>query len=297
MQRIAFIMNPISGTGQKQTVWRYISENFGNLTGVETTMYTTQYAGDGCERAKQFAAEGYDAVVAIGGDGTVNEIASGLLHSNTALGIVPMGSGNGLARHLRIPLNYKKALDIVTNFRMQTIDGARINNKTFFCTAGIGFDALISYMFNKSGKRGIQKYVEISATQFIQYSSQDYTLYIDGKKCERKAFLITFANASQWGNNAYVAPQADASDGLLDVVVWKSFPQVAAPFMLPRLFNKSLHKSPYVETFRGRHILVERSKNTDVAHFDGEACVMGKTLYVHVLPDALKVLVSKDTRR
>jgi len=291
MRRIAFILNPISGTGNKQTVWEDIKKEFDQSPDFDVVLYETQYAGDGYEQTKRFAAEGYDAVVAIGGDGTVNEVGRGLMHSQTVMGIIPMGSGNGLARHLRIPMNYKKALKIIRNFHTQPIDAAQINDKTFFCTAGIGFDALISYMFNKSGKRGIGKYVEISALQYLQYAPQEYSLYIDGQKFERKAFLITFANASQWGNNAYVAPQAHASDGLLDVVVWKNFPQLAMPFMLPRLFNKSLHKSSYVDTFRGQHIEVERSKNTDVVHYDGEASVMGKTLHVQVLPLAVKVLM------
>ncbi len=280
-------MNPISGTAQKKGVWQYIGEQFGMSPDFETIMYTTRSAGDGYEQAKQFAQAGVDAVIAVGGDGTINEVARGLLHSKTTMGIVPMGSGNGLARHLRIPMNYRKALEIVKRFRSQPMDAAVINDRIFFCTAGIGFDALVGYLFNNAGKRGISTYVGFITREFLQYRTKEYIIHVDGQKFTRKAFLVTFANASQWGNNAYVAPLAHSSDGKLDVVVW---PRLIAPYMLPKLFAKSIHKSRYVDTFRGKHIVVERPKD-DYVHFDGESCSMGKTLDIQVLPLALRVLM------
>ena len=284
-------MNPNSGNKNKAAVWKYISEEFGLSPDYETLMYTTRCAGDGYERAKMLAAENYDAVIAIGGDGTINEIARGLMHSKTALGIVPMGSGNGLARHLKISLNYKKALEVVKRFRSQPIDAAKINEQFFFCTAGIGFDALISYLFNTDGnKRGKAKYVGLSTKEFLQYSPKEYTIHIDNQRFVRKAFLITFANASQWGSNAYVAPLAHSSDGKLDIVVWKKMPRIVVPFMIQRLFSKSLHKSQYVDTFRGCHIKVERA-NDDYVHYDGESCTMGNQLDIQVIPLALHILV------
>ena len=291
MRKIAFIMNPTSGNKNKAAVWKYISEEFGLSPDYETLMYTTRCAGDGYERAKLLAAENYDVVIAIGGDGTINEIARGLMHSKTALGIVPMGSGNGLARHLKIPMNYKKALARIKRFHSQPIDGAIINDRHFFCTAGIGFDALISYLFNTDGrKRGKAKYVGLTTKKFLQYSPKEYTIYVDNQRFVRKAFLITFANASQWGNNAYVAPLAHSSDGKLDVVVWKNVPHIAIPFMIPRLFSKSLHKSHYVDTFRGKHIRVERNSE-DYVHYDGESCSMGDKLDIQIIPLALHILV------
>jgi YegS/Rv2252/BmrU family lipid kinase len=283
-------MNPISGTGKKKLVWQYIGEEFALSPDYMVVMHTTRHAGDGYEQAVWLARQGFDAVVAIGGDGTINEVARGLMHSRTALGIVPMGSGNGLARHLHIPMNYKKALELIKRFHTQPIDAAQINGKVFFCTAGIGFDALVGYLFNKAGTRGWPRYVGLSTKEFLQYAPQEYIIHIDDQQFVRKAFLVTFANASQWGNNAYVAPLAHCSDGKLDVVVWKNFPRVIAPFMLPRLFTKSIHKSLYVDTFRGKHIVVERSQ-ADHVHFDGESCMMGKTLDIQVFPLALKVLM------
>ncbi|MDR0729470.1 MAG: diacylglycerol kinase family lipid kinase [Prevotellaceae bacterium] len=289
MRKIAFIMNPLSGTKNKRALWKHIGEAFGLLPDYETLLYTTQYAGDGYQQAKRYAEAGYNVVVAIGGDGTINEIARALIHTPTALGIVPIGSGNGLARHLKIPMNCKKALDIIKRFRAQPVDAARINNKTFFCTAGIGFDALVGHLFNTSKTRGLSKYIKHSTAAFLHYTPQEYRLQIDGQSLIRTAFLITFANASQWGNNAYVAPLADNHDGKLDIVIWKNVPRSDLPFMLPKLFNKSLHRSPNIDTFRGRHITVERAHD-DYVHFDGESCTMGKELDVEIIPHALNVL-------
>ncbi|MDR1405780.1 MAG: diacylglycerol kinase family lipid kinase, partial [Prevotellaceae bacterium] len=178
----------------------------------------------------------------------------------------------------------------ITHFHIHAIDAARINGQLFFCTAGIGFDALIGHLFNHGDRRGISTYISLSTRRFLQYRPQEYVIRTDGHACTRKAFLITFANASQWGNNAYIAPLARCSDGQLDIVVWKDFPRLAAPFMLPLLFTKTIHMAPFVETFHGRHITVERPRE-DYVHFDGESCHMGKILDVEVLPLALKVLV------
>ncbi|MDR0694430.1 MAG: diacylglycerol kinase family lipid kinase [Prevotellaceae bacterium] len=290
MRKIAFILNPLSGKGNKEAVEQYISHHFGWSTGFDTRQYTTRCAGDGYELARQFAAQGFDAVVAVGGDGTINEIARGLVHSPTAMGIVPMGSGNGLARHLRLPMDFKKALEKITHFQTRAIDAAQINGRLFFCTAGVGFDALIGHLFNSGGKRGISTYISLSTREFLQYKPQEYTVTTDGQTHTHKAFLITFANASQWGNNAYIAPLAHCNDGQLDVVIWKDFPRVAAPFMLPRLFTKTIHKSSFVEMYQCKHIIVERPQE-DYVHLDGETLQMGKVLDIQVLPSALKVLV------
>ncbi|MCL2133340.1 MAG: acylglycerol kinase family protein, partial [Bacteroidales bacterium] len=153
MQRIAFIMNPVSGTKNKDAVRAYIGEIFGLMSNYELTMYTTSCVGDGYKQALYFAKEEFDIVVAVGGDGTVNEVARGLMYSKTALGIIPMGSGNGLARHLHIPMKFKTAIEVLKAGKMQLIDAGEINGKTFFVTAGVGFDALIGYLFNKKGKR------------------------------------------------------------------------------------------------------------------------------------------------
>lgn len=289
MRKIAFILNPLSGKGNKEAVEQYINRQFKKTAGFDTLLYTTRCAGDGYEQARLLAAQGLDAVVAVGGDGTINEVARGLLHSRTTMGIVPMGSGNGLARHLRLPMDFKKALNKIMHFHIRAIDAAQINGQLFFCTAGIGFDALIGHLFNSGGKRGMSTYISLSTREFLQYKPQEYTIMIDGQTHTHKAFLITFANASQWGNNAYIAPLAHCNDGQLDIVVWKDFPRRAVPFMVPRLFTKTIHKSSFVEMFQGKHIVVKRPQE-DYVHLDGESLQMGEILNIQVLPSALKVL-------
>jgi YegS/Rv2252/BmrU family lipid kinase len=290
MARIAFIMNPIAGTKDKAAAWSYIGQVFGLSPDYELTMYTTACANDGYRKALQFAGERYDAVVAVGGDGTVNEVARGLLHSQTALGIIPMGSGNGLARHLQIPLNFRKAIEIIRSGDTQLIDAAEINEKIFFCTAGVGFDALIGNLFNQRGKRGLYNYIGLSTRSALHYLPREYLIHIDGATMRRRAFLITVANASQWGNNAYIAPNANISDGWLDIVILNGYSLIEAPILLPRLFTRSIHKAWSTEVLRGRHIRIVRTKD-DYVHFDGESAVMGKAIDIKVIPLALKVII------
>ena len=290
MYRIAFIINPVSGTANKSGVLKYIGQVFGNMEQYDLDIHTTRDAGDGYEVAKYYAEEGAHFVVAVGGDGTVNEVARGLIGSKTALGIVPMGSGNGLARHLQIPLNYKEAIDVIALKKTQPIDAAQLDEHIFFCTAGVGFDALIGNRFNASSKRGLQTYLRVAAKEILGYEPQEYQLTIDGKTIIRTAFLITFANASQWGNNVYIAPHAHSSDGLLDVVIWREFPLIVAPWMFSQLLIKTFDKAPYVETFRGKNITVKR-KLPDYVHFDGDSCMMDRELEIKIIPMALKVLL------
>ena len=290
MYKIAFIINPVSGTANKSGVLKYIGQVFGNMEQHDLQIHTTRSAGDGYEIAKNYAEEGINFVIAVGGDGTVNEIARGLMGSKTALGIVPLGSGNGLARHLQIPLNYKKAIDVIALKKIQSIDVAQVDERVFFCTAGIGFDALIGNRFNASSKRGLQTYLRVAAKEILGYEPQEYQLTIDGKTITRTAFLITFANASQWGNNVYIAPHAISSDGLLDVVVWREFPLIVAPWIFSQLLTKTFDKAPYVETFRGKNITVKR-KLPDYVHFDGDSCIMDRELKIKIIPLALKVLL------
>ena len=289
VQRIAFIMNPISGTKNKDSAWAYIRETFGRSADYELTMHTTRCAGDGYEQALRFAKEKFDVVVAVGGDGTVNEVARGLMNSNTALGIIPMGSGNGLARHLRIPMNYRKAVETLKGGKNQRIDAGEINGKIFFVTAGVGFDALIGYLFNAKGKRGLFNYVWLSLKKILQYRPRKYRIEIDGKRFDRRAYLITFANASQWGNNVHIAPLAHVGDGWLDVVIVKRNVYMNALSVFIRLFTKSLHKAWTVESFRGKHISVIRRRG-EYVHFDGEPAIMGRSIEVKAMPSVLTVI-------
>ncbi len=207
------------------------------------------------------------------------------------LGIVPVGSGNGLARHLNLPMRVRKALSLIKKGDYKTIDFGTINDQKFFCTSGVGFDAHIGDVFARSQGRGFVSYLKATLLEFKRYRPERYEISINGTTYLRDAFLITFANASQYGNNAHIAPKAQVDDGKLEVSVMKPFPWIAAPGMGIRLFAKNMDKSRYVETFRGEKIVVKRKK-PGVIHYDGEPGKMGEILTVRLIPKGLRVIVS-----
>ncbi len=290
MKRIAFILNPISGTRKKQVIVDYINKVLGFHPEWDAEFYRTKCVGDAYSAARDFASQGVDVVVAIGGDGTVNEVAEGLIGSSSRLAIIPMGSGNGLARHLSISLNYHRAVDTIFNGQSQLIDAGVINGKVFFCTAGVGFDAVVGDKFNKSGSRGLVTYVEFCAREYLKYRPEYYEISLDGRKFREKAFLITFANSSQWGNNAFIAPDANISDGMVDVVVWREAPRVTMPFLTAELFLKTLKYSGFVKIYRCREVIINRG-NDGLVQFDGESVMMGKELEMSVLDKAVEIIV------
>ncbi|MEG2848868.1 MAG: YegS/Rv2252/BmrU family lipid kinase, partial [Bacteroidales bacterium] len=290
MKKIAFIINPISGTGHKEAILAYLKESFADTLKYTTCFYTTKCAGDAYLAAKRFNEENYDIVTAIGGDGTVNQVAKGLINSNTKLAIIPVGSGNGLARHLKIPLSYHKAIETIFDEKTQLIDAGKINDEVFFCTAGLGFEAVIGDRFNSSGSRGLITYVEFCAREYVKYHSENYIIDILGNRYAKRAFLITFANCAQWGNNAYIAPDANISDGMIDMVVWKNAPLVSMPLLTAGLFLKTIQFSEFVDTYRCKDILIIRERE-GLIQFDGESRTMGKEINVSVLHHAVKVIV------
>jgi YegS/Rv2252/BmrU family lipid kinase len=231
-------------------------------------------------------------VAAVGGDGTVNEVARALVNSNTALGIVPYGSGNGLARHLGIPISMRQSLELLKTATPHSVDYGLVNEVPFFCTAGIGFDALVGNRYAAAGTRGIATYMQKVLSEIATYKPEEYAITIDGKTIRRSAFLVTFANASQWGYNAYIAPAASLSDGMLDVVVVGKFPLLRAPEMGVQLLVKQIDKLHFVETFRCRAATLRRDREGYV-HFDGEPGYMGSEVNVQVVHAALKVMTKK----
>ncbi|GHU95273.1 hypothetical protein FACS1894156_4640 [Bacteroidia bacterium] len=289
MESIAFIVNPIAGGRSKQQLPKHVAAAFPPAHYHTQIVYTEQ-AGDAERMAKTFAAQGFCKVVAVGGDGTVNEVARGLIDTPAALGIVPYGSGNGLARHLKIPvLMPRKALSFIANAQVRAIDYCTLNGAPFFCTAGVGFDALVGSKFAKDTQRGLVTYIKHVVDNIATYRPEKYRLVIDGKAIERTAFLITFANASQWGNNGYIAPHANISDGWMDVVIINEFAAYKLPSMVTKLFTRQLPSEPEVETFRCQHVIVECAKK-GYAHYDGEPTVPGNRLEVKIFPQRLKVL-------
>lgn len=287
-KRILFIVNPISGGKKKKGFEKRAIADL-DLAQYDAQFMLTECPGHANELAIQAVAERIDVVVAVGGDGTINEIASALNGTDTALGIIPEGSGNGLALYLGIPLNERAAIRRLNGFEHLSIDSGMINGVSFFNMAGIGFDASVSDRFANDNIRGPIGYLKAVLSEISTYKPKRYILDIDGKAIEREAFMISVANSPQYGNNAYVAPQASVTDGLLDVCIIHKFPLYTIPMMLFHLFNKTADQSEYVEIIPGKRIRIER-ETADAVHVDGEPKDMGTVLEIAVNPNTLRIV-------
>ena len=294
-KKIAFIINPISGTQSKEQILKWLDEKLDKERYAQEVIYTER-AGHAVEIAAQKAQEDAHAVIAIGGDGTINEIARSLVHTKTALGIIPCGSGNGLARHLQIPMEPKKAIDIINDGLIDIIDYGKINDVPFFCTCGVGFDAFVSLQFSKAGRRGPLTYLEKTLLESLKYRPETYELEMDGSTLRYKAFLIACGNASQYGNNAYIAPQATLNDGLLDVTILEPFTVLDVPSLSFQLFNKTIDQNSRIKTFRCQTLRIHRSK-PGVVHFDGDPMMMGENVDVKIMKNGLQVIVPRDAEK
>jgi YegS/Rv2252/BmrU family lipid kinase len=290
-EKICFIINPIAG-GKRENIKQLINEKL-DFQKYEYTLYETKGQGDARELAKDALSKGYKKIIASGGDGTVNEVGSALIETDAVMGIIPSGSGNGLARHLKIPVKLDKAMDIINNPGVTPIDYGLINEIPFFCTAGLGFDAHIGKVFDEGDQRGFWAYTNAVFKEFFTYKEKKYKIRVDEKEIKTRAFLLTIANASQFGNNAYVSPDAKITDGLLDVTIVKPFPKPKAIYLGVRLFNKSLDRSKYVNIYRTEKVAVIRKKKGAV-HYDGEPIEMGKKIRFRVVPNGLKVMVKQN---
>lgn len=287
-KKVKFIINPIAGARKNTSIPDLIHQKLESPFFIVEVAETT-CKGHAFELSKQAVADGFHCVVAVGGDGTINETASALMHTRAVLGIIPCGSGNGLARHLGIPMQVADALELIKNQHIIRIDAGLINDKPFFCTAGIGFDAHIGKIFARTKKRGFNAYIRTVLQEFFSYKTDEYILETGGKQEKREAFLITFANANQYGNNAYISPQADIQDGLLDMCIIKPYPKYRTVNLCLRLFNKTIHKSSFVEI---SHIAEARvdAGNPTCYHLDGEHFELNKHIEVKVVPGCLDVL-------
>lgn len=288
-KKVLFIINPIAGTRKKKEVPHLVKTQLDSNI-FESEIVYTEFHGHARTLAIDAAHQNVDYVMAVGGDGTVNEIANGLMNSNTTLGIIPCGSGNGLARHLGIPIDNMGALTVLKQQKIERIDGAMANGKAFFCTAGIGFDAHIGKLFALSHRRGFNTYVTTTLREIFLYEPQLYTIQIDGEILEKKAFSITLANASQFGNNAFIAPQADIRDGLLDLCIVNAYPKRYAIHLGYRLFDKTINQSRFVESKRVKEITISADK-ARCFHLDGEYLELEDQLHIKIIASCLNVLV------
>lgn len=291
MKNIAFIINPISGTLNKRRIPKLIEKLLDKEKWAADIVFT-EYKGHATELAKHYAEMEFAAVVAVGGDGTVNEVACGLRDTNTALGIIPEGSGNGFARHLGIPLRTPGAIEYLNNVEPIACDYGLVNDQPFFVTCGTGFDAYISEEFQKAGKRGLKTYVEKVVKEYFGYEPQHYQLTGEDIHVDTDAFLITFANCNQWGNAAQIAPKASIQDGKMDIAIISKFSLAVAPALAMRLFTKSIDNAFCVNSITAKEVTLLRNE-AGPFHLDGDPVEMGTEIHIKIVEDGLKVLTAK----
>ncbi|ADY53508.1 diacylglycerol kinase catalytic region [Pseudopedobacter saltans DSM 12145] len=288
-ERILFIVNPISGGKDKirfpELVDKYLDRNI-----FEANIVFSEYGGHASILAKEGIDQEYDCVVAVGGDGTINEVASILVFSGKKMGVIPCGSGNGLARTLGIPLERGKAVRRLNRNKVRVIDSGTLNNRRFFNIAGLGFDARISALFADNKGRGLKGYVVSVLKEIKNYKPNLYTIEVDGKSLKREAFMVSIANSSQYGNNAHISPTATIDDGLLDVCIIKPFPLYWLPILITRMLLKNVDSSKYLEIIKGKQIKIEQLGD-DPIHIDGEPLVGTKTIEIEVEHLSLNILV------
>jgi YegS/Rv2252/BmrU family lipid kinase len=286
---ILFILNPKSGRSSSLNVPSLLDQYLDKDKFSPNLIYT-EFAGHATELSQQATRQGYGVVAAIGGDGTVNEVARGLLNTDTSLAILPKGSGNGLARHLGIPMNIRHAINILNQQYYAKIDTGTINQHPFFCTAGIGFDAYISSVFAQNTRRGLQTYVRLVLQEFFKFKPQEAVLKLNGDEITTNCFVVAFANASQYGNNAYIAPHADIRDGLLDVCLIRELDFKKAIHLAMGMLTKQIAAGSSAEYFTTTSIEVI-SENVFKFHADGEFVGEASRFEVIIDPLSLNVLM------
>lgn len=288
--KITFIVNPLSHEIKGRDVEALIKSHLDSQ--FEYEVVYTHYAGHAPQLAQEAIERGANIVAAVGGDGTVNEVGKALIHSSAALAIIPVGSGNGLARHLAIPVRLTHAIQSLKHAHPQLIDTAKINEKTFLGVAGIGFDARIAWEFSHFGKRGFFSYCRVALKEFSKYKPESYFMTVDGKEIVREAFILTFANSSQYGNQMIIAPHANLKDGFLDLVMIDRIPKSAIPYLFYKFKKGEIDHSPHFETIRFKELSIQ--KQNVHAHVDGEPLLLEKYIRVSVQPASLKIMASEE---
>lgn len=288
-KKLLAIINPISGTDTKEYIPeildRIIDKDKFNLT-----LRFTQRQGHATELTQAAILNGFHGVVAVGGDGTINEVASALCDSDTALGIIPCGSGNGLARHLGVPVNIEKAIQVLNADNVESLDYCTVNDIPFFCTCGVGFDAHVSEKFAQSHKRGALSYVQNTLIEYLKYRPQKYTIEMGNEIVTEEAFLIACGNASQYGNNAFITPGASMHDGLIDITIIHPFTPLDTAIMSVLLFTRHIDQDININTYRTDELVIKRDK-PGVMHIDGDPVMMDADLHIKCHKGGIKMLL------
>ncbi len=290
-KKIYIIINPFSGTISKQNipenVYRILDQNIFDIEFLKT-----EYAGHGYDLALKAVAKGADYVIAVGGDGTVNEIGRALVGSETTLGIIPLGSGNGLARELNIPRNVKNALKTIAEQHIISIDYGIVNDHIFFCTCGVGFDAVVAERSAGQKNRGTLMYFKNMLESFFSEKPKTYEIIYPGGHFTEKAFVVTCANASQYGYEAHIAPHADIQDGKINLAILQPLDIQDIPKTAAQLFARTLDNNKKMLSLVTNEVIIKREKE-GVMHIDGDPVYTGKEIRVNTIPLGIKVLVPK----
>jgi YegS/Rv2252/BmrU family lipid kinase len=287
ISKIVAIINPISGVGSKEKLPEAIILRC-KEKGIACDVAFTNYAGHAKELVMNAIDDQVDCIIAVGGDGTVNEVAQNLLHSDVILGIIPKGSGNGLARALRLPMDVRSAMDVIYSNHKSVIDACKANDYYFFCTCGVGFDAVVSAEFAKEKRRGSLTYLKDIVESYLEYKPEKYELHINNDTIHEEAFLITCANASQYGNNAYIAPGADIRDGQMDVTILSTFNTLDIGPLAFQLFTKTIDTNSKLKTFRAKEARIIRQQ-AGVMHIDGDPIIAPNEIKLSVISSAVQV--------
>lgn len=287
-KKALLIINPISGTGKKDGLDRRVADRLADA-GIAVDTQWTKAAGDATRLAREAAAAGYDIVISAGGDGTVNETAIALRNTPVTMGIIPCGSGNGLARHLNIPVDISRSLDVIAAGRAETIDNGIVNGRPFFCTFGTGFDAAVSHKFAQSKHRGKLSYIKNTLREYIHYRPERYEIRANGLEITDQAYVVAVCNASQYGNNAYIAPHASISDGLLDVTIVHYGNILTTALVGLDLMAGTIEKNMLIHTFRTSDLQISRAAASPV-HIDGEPLILEPQLDVECQHQTLTIL-------
>jgi diacylglycerol kinase (ATP) len=288
-KHLVFVVNPRSGVDRQKAIQNAIDNRLDHSQ-FSYEVAHTQYAKHGTIIAKEAAEKGAYAVVAVGGDGSVNDVAAGLLHTDTALAIIAKGSGNGLARSLNLPLNEPEAIDVINRGKTIMMDVGFAANRLFLSNAGAGFDALIAEKFASSKRRGFAIYSWLVTKNLWTFKSPTWDITIDGKKIKEKAFLICVANGKQFGYNFQIAPDADCTDGLFDIIVIKNFPRILGGLLVVRAMNGSITKSPFVKHYRGTDVVLSHPSLSSM-QTDGDGHPCGNSIHFRIVPAAQNVIV------
>ncbi len=287
-RKLLFIINPNAGKKTASVIVKIIRKEFPGNIDYQIMIWKKK---DHFNEISSLIKSGdFTDAIAVGGDGTVNKVASALVGTNIRLGIVPAGSGNGLARSLGLSMNVTLVIKQILEGKTGVIDSGIINEEFFFCTSGVGFDAHIAWLFGQSKSRGLKNYARITILQLLKYRAQDYTLELNGQSLRRKAFLITVANAGQYGNDVYVAPKAKLDDGLFHVVIVKPFSILLLPWIFVRVLLKKEQKKSIAEIYTTDQLVITRAA-TDSIHFDGEPHIAGTKLHYSIRKNSLHAIV------